>query len=96
MRNVQSKYLDGIAINDFLFVGLTHTFQESLSHFFDIMEVEPFEVKNRNVGNKKPGQGYDLEPGVAQKLKELNQEDIKHYDEAVERAIKEGVITDLN
>lgn len=96
MRNLQCRYFNTKALQDFGFVGITEQFDACLDGFYRLVGVQTkrSEARNKNP-NKSTNTRYEIDPAVRARIAALNSRDCKLYDEAVEQALKAGLFTDL-
>ncbi len=86
MRNLQSRYLDGLALDVFDFVGIQEQFDRMLPSLFEFLGAAPLAVRARNVSPAKaPAGRYPLDPDSRRTLKALNAEDCALYAAAIGR-----------
>ena len=94
MRNLQSRYLMGLPLDRFAFIGLQERFDEMLPGFFATVGREPVAAPIRNVSpDKSHLSRYELEPEVRSALLDLNAADVELYRLAQERAYASGWLT---
>jgi len=96
MRNLQCRYFNTKAVQDFGFVGITEQFDACLDGFYRLVGVQPKhnEARNKNP-NKSTNTSYEIDPAIRARIAALNSRDCKLYDQAVEQALKAGLFTDL-
>ena len=89
MRDVHARFLGGVPIEAFAFVGLTETFDESMETFRRLFCPDRrFEAGRHNANPARAGERYDLEPPLRAALERLNRADRTLYDRARARAEK--------
>ena len=80
MRNVQSRFLSGVALERFAFVGLTERFEEGLARFQASFGGEAIAVADReNANPERAPEGYTFEPDTERRLGALNEADRDLY-----------------
>ena len=105
MRNLQCRYFNTKTVEDFGFIGITEQFNACLAGFYRFVGAQLKQPLNagaktnqaRNTNpNKNASSRYEVDPAVRARIVALNSKDYKLYDQAVERALKAGMFTDLN
>lgn len=96
MRNLQCRYFNTKTVPDFGFVGITEEFDACLEGFYRLVGTQP---KHSDARNKNPDKStntrYEIDPAVRARIAALNSRDCKLYDQAVEQALRVGLLTDL-
>ena len=88
MRNLMSRYFDGISIDRFGFVGTVENFDNSLKAFFDFLEIDPIHVRPVNVNANKSVNGkYGIDNSTRKLLESLNERDCEMYELALEKVL---------
>jgi len=78
MRDVHSRFLDGVPVSAFAFVGLTEAYDESLRLFGRLFGLEPpSQSAQRNANPERGESGYVLDPADREALRALNQRDLE-------------------
>lgn len=97
MRNVQSRYLDGMPLERFWFVGIQEHFDQMLRRFLELAGAGQVQVKSVNINeNKGYAERYDLSEGLRQRIELLNAMDRELYVRSRELALSRGWLTDLD
>lgn len=81
-RNLQCRYLNGIEVQDFAFIGIVEDFNSELVRFgkiFDFEVPEPVHTNKTRTSMKE-----EIDPELYQYLLEINSEDMKLYQSAIE------------
>lgn len=78
-RNRISKFLSGKPIESFLFVGIVEHYAEDLNRLAQLLEWNSYEVLKQNVTGSK----RDVSPEIREKIKSLNSEDVRIYEQAL-------------
>ena len=90
LRDVQARFLSGLPIEAFAFVGLTERYEEGMELFGRLFGLEPgVQAARRNTNPERKGERYELEPGLRSSLEALNRADLALYARA--RARYEGL-----
>ncbi len=80
LQNLQWRFVCGIDINEFDFIGLTEEYQRSLElfsrRFLSGQRLQPI---TRNVNPNRAQRGYDIPPELARRIAELNRKDVELY-----------------
>jgi hypothetical protein len=80
MRDVHARFLAGVPIERFAFVGLTEDFDAGMELFRRLFCPErSFEVGKRNANPERGGERYDLEPALRERIEALNRADRDLY-----------------
>jgi hypothetical protein len=80
MRDVHARFLGGVPVERFAFVGLTEAFDEGMALFQRIFGLErPLEALRRNVNPERTGERYDLPARTRDALAALNRRDLELY-----------------
>jgi sulfotransferase famil protein len=95
MRNLQCRYFNTKAVQDFKLVGITEQFDACVDGFYGLVGVQPKHGEARNRNPHKSTARYEIDPAVRARIAALNSQDCKLYDQAVEQALKAGLFTDL-
>ncbi|MGH8659656.1 MAG: sulfotransferase family 2 domain-containing protein [Gammaproteobacteria bacterium] len=87
LQNLQTRYLDGTDLEEYLFVGLMEEYQKSLDLFKRILAIDPdLNVARLNMNpERKSSVGYELEQmdgALLEEFAELNREDFMLYQKA--------------
>lgn len=78
-RNRMSKFLEGKALEDFLFVGIVEHFSDDLVDLSNILDWENYkELKDNVTGTKKK----DVSEDIKDEIKKLNLKDVELYQTA--------------
>ena len=76
-----SKYLKGVALEDFAFVGIQKHYSEDMNSLAKILDWQNFEVYEYN----RTGKSYDeVTPKQRDEIRALNDEDVRLYEQALE------------
>jgi hypothetical protein len=81
-RNRQSKFLKGIELKDFDFVGIQEDFNEDLVEIAKVLNWGEYPQPIHH--NKTPTKRPPLDPEIRREIELLNQEDMNLYREALE------------
>jgi len=79
-RNRMSKFLAGIDLNQFAFIGLQETYEADLERLAGILGWNSYPNLKHNVTAARPM----VDPEVLAEIRELNSDDYKLYAEAIE------------
>lgn len=82
-RNVQSRFLRGVGLSNFTFVGICEDYANSIRLFNAIFGASLQDDGVKNVNPEKTGPRYDVDPHVADLIRECNPEDCQLYEEGV-------------
>ena len=84
MRDVHVRFLGGVPVERFAFVGLTEHYDEGMELFRRAFCPErEFTAERRNANPERvAGKPYDLPPATRRQLEELNRADLALYDRA--------------
>jgi hypothetical protein len=88
-RNVTCKYLDGLSLDDFEFIGIAEDFDNSIKRFCDIFDFEYQEKQDRNI-NKNPEYiefKNKLSERMINLIKEYSSKDIELYEAVWRRCV---------
>jgi hypothetical protein len=80
-RNRMTKFLEGMALEDFAFIGFVENYEEDLSRLGKLMNwkaTQHFEV------NKTGGAKQQIDQNIRAQIADLNQEDLQFYNRALE------------
>lgn len=78
MRDVHARFLGGIAVERFAFVGLTESFDEGMALFQRLFGLEhALEPGRRNANPGRAGERYDLPARTRDALAALNRRDLE-------------------
>jgi hypothetical protein len=89
MRNLQFRYLDGVPIERFGFVGVQEQLEDMLPQLFTFLKVPPVAIKSKNVNQEKAlHKRYDLSLETRNLLESLNQQDRMLYTYALQHRVK--------
>jgi len=94
MRDVHHRFLGGVPVERFAFVGLTERFDESMELFGALFCPErPLAVGRANANPGRSGERYDLGDGERAALAALNRADVLLHERAVRRfeALRAGI-----
>lgn len=92
MRNLQSRYLNGVPLQDFWFVGVQEYFEAMIPHFYAQLGLEAVAHKAITHDSEKPVHDrYALDPETWVCIDALNQQDRALYTQALERARHLGI-----
>ena len=81
-RNRQAKFLKGIQLEDFDFVGIQEDFNEDLVEIAKVLNWSKYPEPIHQ--NKTPTERPPLDPEILRQIERLNQEDMNLYREALE------------
>jgi hypothetical protein len=97
MRNLQCRYFNTLGVEDLWFVGITEQYRACLDHFGRLLDVD---LKNASPQNTNPMKGvqrsYEIDSATRARIVALNSRDYRLYEQAVERALKAGMFTNIN
>lgn len=93
MQNLQSRYLDGVPLDAFWFVGIQEYFDSMIQEFYRLLGEVPVEVEAVNVNRRKRGPDYEIAPDERAQLEELNALDRQLYEQALQRNQSLGLLT---
>jgi hypothetical protein len=80
MRDVHARFLGGVPVEAFAFVGLTEAFDAGMELFQRLFgPARPLEVGRRNANPDRRGERYELPPGVREALAANNRRDLELY-----------------
>ena len=83
MANVQSKFLWGIPIRNFDFIGLSDRYEESIRLLAEAVPVlRDLKSRSENVNPNSAGQVYTVDASLADAFKKLNVADYRIYEHA--------------
>ena len=83
MRDVHARFLGGVPVEAFAFVGLTEAFEEGMGLFQRLFGlVRPVEPARRNANPERAGERYALPAGAREALAALNRRDLPLYERA--------------
>lgn len=86
MRDVHARFLGGVPVERFAFVGLTERFDEGMELFRRLFCPElRFEAARRNVNPARSGERYELGPQERAALAALNEADLALHARALAR-----------
>lgn len=92
MRNLQSRYLNGVPLDDFWFVGVQEYFEAMIPLFYAQLNLEPVTYQPITHASEKPVQErYVLDPESWARIDALNQQDRWLYEQALERSRSLGI-----
>lgn len=83
-QNLQSKYLWGVPLSDFAFVGLTEHYAEDFACFADRYLGGEREIIRVNETKSKP-KDVTVESGLRRRIEEFHADDVALYQAALER-----------
>jgi len=76
--NRMSKFIKGIPLNDFFFIGIMEYFEKDLKYLGRILNWKPFNIPKINV-NPESQVSHSHPSEIMNKIESLNSEDIKLY-----------------
>jgi hypothetical protein len=80
MRDVHTRFLGGVPVERFAFVGLTEAFDEGMALFQRLFGLErPLEAARRNANPERVGERYELPAATREALEALNRRDLALY-----------------
>jgi hypothetical protein len=80
MRNVQARFLAGVPIERFAFVGLTEAYDEGMDLFAHLFgRGRPLEAGRRNANPERRGERYEIPPAERTALEALHRDDLALY-----------------
>lgn len=80
MRDVHLRFLGGVPVEDFAFVGLTEAFDEGMALFERLFGIAaPAEAPRRNANPERRGERYELAPDVREAVARSNAADLALY-----------------
>lgn len=80
MRDVHARFLGGVPVEAFAFVGLTEAFEAGMELFGRLFCPERrIELGRRNANPERRGERYDIEPGERAAIAALNRVDLDLY-----------------
>jgi len=80
-RNRMSRFLQGVPLEDFHFVGIQDYYSEDLEYLSDSLNWPKFEEFTHN----RTGKAYDeVSPKQKDEIRALNEEDVRLYEQALE------------
>jgi hypothetical protein len=86
MRDVHARFLGGVPLERFAFVGLTERFDEGMDLFRRLFCPElRYESARRNVNPERGGERYELDPAERAAIAELNRADLALHARACAR-----------
>ena len=94
MRDVHARFLGGIPVERFAFVGLTEHYDEAMALFARLFGIErPLAAGRANTNPERTGDRYDLAPELRRELASLNRADVLLHEQAVKRfeALRAGI-----
>jgi hypothetical protein len=81
MRDVHARFLGGMPVEAFAFVGLTEAFDEGMALFARLFGAElPPGAPRRNANPERRGERYDIEPTVRRAIAARNRADLALYE----------------
>ncbi|MGB0748028.1 MAG: hypothetical protein ACPGO3_04735 [Magnetospiraceae bacterium] len=90
-HNIYDKYLFGMRLSDFDFVGITENYAASLACFKKVYGIEADTALTLgNINPHRGGDSYDLPPGLRDELRAANAKDYRIFDQA--KAINDALI----
>lgn len=78
-RNLISKFLDGILLEEMKFVGIQEYFDDDLEYFADLFGIDNIQALEQNITGKK----YQVSNDTYQEIAALNELDMKLYKQAL-------------
>lgn len=92
MRNMAARYLNGVPLDDFAFVGVAERFLESLHLFGRIVGwPAPLGVPRDNINPARLTERYEISPADHDHILALNPIDLRLYQDALTRLEEELV-----
>jgi hypothetical protein len=86
MREVHRRFLGGVPLEAFAFVGITEHFDEGMARFRRLFcPGVTVEAGRQNANPERKGERYDLDPGIRERIAALNPEDVALYARGRER-----------
>jgi len=82
-RNTQARYVDGVPLSQFAFVGVSERFEKELSRFADLTGICLLDEDKVDAGAKWR-RSHPIDGGLRKRLLDLNQEDFALYKAAEE------------
>lgn len=80
MRDVHARFLGGVPVEDFAFVGLTESFDEGMALFERLFGIPAqAEAPRRNANPERRGERYELAPDVREAVARANAADLALY-----------------
>jgi hypothetical protein len=80
MRDVHLRFLGGVPVENFAFVGLTEAFDEGMALFERLFGIAaPAETPRRNANPERRGERYELAPDVREAVARSNAADLALY-----------------
>jgi hypothetical protein len=80
MRNVHARFLGGVPVERFAFVGLTECFDEGMALFERLFGLAaPPGPARRNANPERRGERYELAPGIREAVARANAADVALY-----------------
>ncbi|MEN8223765.1 MAG: sulfotransferase family 2 domain-containing protein [Bacteroidota bacterium] len=79
-RNRISKFLHGMAPEEFYFIGLTEHYKEDLEQLSDMLGWKDFKIFEHNITGDKP----EIDEETLDKIRRLNEVDYEIYEQAIE------------
>lgn len=93
VRNLQAKYLDGVPLSRFAFVGVQEYFEPMLERLWPILNLPPVPPQTRNTNRAKAvGERYEIAPAVRAYVAELNARDYELYNAVLARPEAQGLV----
>ncbi len=89
-RNIMSKFLRGVDIEDLAFIGIQEYYDLCLKNFFKIIGVNPFEVRKFNV---RSSDTRNIDKSVFNEILSLNELDATLYQKCLRLAKDRGYIS---
>jgi hypothetical protein len=91
MRDTATRYLAGLPVEAFAFVGIVERFDDSLRRFVDEFGQGPLAaVPRQNVNRSRAARGYDLSPEDFDYIRQRNETDCRWYEEALQASPRAG------
>lgn len=86
MRELQTRFLQGVDLDGFAFVGVTEAYARGIRLFQRIFCPDSdLDAALQNANPERPAQGYDLEASERREIARLNRRDAALYDVARKR-----------
>ena len=86
MQNLQHRYLDGIPLEAFWFVGIQEYYEDLIGQFYRQLGETPREIASANVNTRhKQGDRYPLDADVRAHILRMNEVDRLLYEAACDR-----------
>lgn len=85
VRNFQFRYLNGVPLEKFWFVGIQEEYKRDIKRFYTLLGQEMTEknIKDNKNPNKPVDKKYDIQPEIRNKIINLNDLDYNIYNQAL-------------